>query len=231
MKSRERGGIFFRLLALLFFCALLGAIFLIRRPLLRFAGNFWVVQDPLAHADAILVLSDDNFGGDRASRAAELFRSGWAPVVVASGRMLRPYAGISELMDRDLQNRGVPATSVLRFPQNARDTREEAEALRGLVTQKGWRSILLVTSNYHTRRARYIFRKVFPTSVSINVVPARDLDFDPDSWWETRQGNKIFFLESVGYCMAMWELRDGSAAAALPAADSSHSLLLPLPLP
>jgi uncharacterized SAM-binding protein YcdF (DUF218 family) len=155
-----------------------------------------------------------------------LFRSGWAPLVVASGRMLRPYAGISELMDRDLQNRGVPAADVLRFPQNASDTREEAEALRGLITQKGWRRILLVTSNYHTRRASYIFRKVFPASIGVSVVPARDIEFDPDSWWETRQGAKLFFLESVGYCMAMWELRDNRSAAAPP---RSTSLLLRLP--
>lgn len=226
MMSRQRGGIFLRLLVLLFFCAFLGAIFLVRRPLLRLAGNFWVVQDPLVHADAILVLSDDNFGGDRASRAAELFRSGWAPLVVASGRMLRPYAGISELMDRDLQNRGVPAADVLRFPQHASDTREEAEALRGLVIQKGWRHVLLVTSNYHTRRAQYIFHKVFPTSVTVSVVPARDIEFDPDDWWETRQGTKLFFLESFGYCMAMWELRDNRSAAAT---SPATSLLRPLP--
>ena len=222
MIGRQRGGIFLRLIALLFFCAFLGALFLIRHPLLRLAGSFWVVQDPLTHADAILILSDDNFGGDRASRAAELFRSGWAPVVVASGRMLRPYVGISELMDRDLQNRGVPAAAILRFPQNASDTREEAESLRGLITQKNWRRVLLVTSNYHTRRARYIFSRVFPTSVSVAVIPARDIEFDPDSWWETRQGTKLFFLETVGYCMAMWELRHHGSTAA----DSASTLLL-----
>ena len=183
---------------------------------MRLAGNFWVVQDPLAHADAILMLSDDNYGGDRASRAAELYRSGWAPVVVASGRMLRPYAGISELMDRDLQNRGVPAGNVLRFPHNAANTREEAEALRGLVAQKGWHRVLLVTSNYHTRRASYIFHKVFPANVIVDAVAARDLEFDPDSWWESRQGTKLFFLETVGYCMAMWELRNDHYRAAAP---------------
>ena len=228
MIRGQRGGIFFRLMGLIFFCVFLGALFLIRHPLFRVAGNFWVVQDTLAHADAILVLSDDNFGGDRATRAAELYRGGWAPVVVASGRMLRPYAGISELMERDLQNRGVPASAVLRFPQNAQDTRDEAVALRGLVTQKGWRHIILVTSNYHTRRARYIFRKIFPSNVGILVVPARDLDFNPDSWWETRQSAKLFLLETIGYCAAMWELRNRGISEA-PGADFTHSMLVPLP--
>jgi uncharacterized SAM-binding protein YcdF (DUF218 family) len=215
-------------MGLLAFCAFIAALFLIRHPLMQLAGNFWVVEDPLAHSDAILVLSDDNFSGDRATSAAELFRAGWAPVIVASGRLLRPYAGISELMDKDLQSRGVPAAAIVKFPQNAEDTREEAMALRGLVVGRGWHRVLLVTSNYHARRARYIFRKIFPSSIELLTVPARDTEFDPDAWWKTRQGVKIFFLETVGYCVAMWELRSRSTPSA-PASETAQTILL-LPL-
>ena len=67
------------------------------------AGGWWIVSDPLQHADATVVLGDDNFNGDRAAHAADLFHAGWAPEVVASGRMMRPYAGVAELIARDLQ--------------------------------------------------------------------------------------------------------------------------------
>ena len=147
-------------------------LYLARHPLLRLAGGWWVVSDPLQHADAIVVLGDDNFSGDRAARAAELFQAGWAPQVVASGRMLRPYAGVADLIARDLQAKGVPAAAIVTFAHHADSTRSEAEALRGLVAQRHWHRILVVTSNYHTRRARYIFRKVFPSDVSISVSPA-----------------------------------------------------------
>jgi uncharacterized SAM-binding protein YcdF (DUF218 family) len=166
------------------------------------------VNEPAAHADAILVLGDDNFYGDRATEAAQLFRQDVAPIVVASGRRLRPSAGISELIEHDLIERGVPKEKVLRFPQDADNTREEAVALRRLAKEKGWKSVVVVTSNYHTRRVRYIFQKVFPSSVEVSVASARDGDFDPEHWWERRKSVKEFLGELVGMVAAGWELRN-----------------------
>lgn len=221
MTRSQRGGIVFRLLNLTFLVALCFGIYLARHPLLRVAGNWWVVSDPLRHADAIIVLSDDDYTGDRAAHAAELFQSGWAPQVVASGRMLRPYAGVADLISRDLQSRGVPMASIITFAHHADSTRTEAQALRDLVAQRHWHSILIVTSNYHTRRAGYIFRKVFPSDVSILLSPAPDSEYDPESWWETRSGLKHFVTETAGYCYAMWELRQP-----LPSAPPAGTLLL-----
>ncbi len=224
MTPRQHGGIIFNLLVLLVLLAALSVVYLLRQPLLRAAGEFWVVDEPLQLADAILLLGDDNYPADRASRAAELYRGGWAPRIVASGRQLRRYAGLAELMQRDLVERGVPAEAVIRFPHSAGNTREEAEALRQLVAKRGWRRVLVVTSNFHTRRARYIFRRVFPSTVSVRVAAARDSLYDPDHWWESRHGVKLFFGETLGICLAMWELRHAEtpprgaqATSALPA--------------
>jgi uncharacterized SAM-binding protein YcdF (DUF218 family) len=205
MKAGERGGIIFRFLLLLAFTALVAIVYLARYPLMRAAGNFLVVEDPVAHSDAIIVLGDDNYWGDRATRAAELWRQGDAPVVVASGRRLRPYAGVAELIAHDLQSHGVPMSSVVPLDHDAADTREEAIALRGLAEQRHWHRLIVVTSNYHTRRARYIFLKVFPGEASIEVVPAADRFYDPDTWWEHRASLKIFVLEWAGYVEAHWE--------------------------
>jgi uncharacterized SAM-binding protein YcdF (DUF218 family) len=213
MNGAHRGGIIFRLLSLIFLAALFFMLYLVRHPLLRVAGGWWVVSDPLQHADAMIVLGDDNFSGDRAARAAELFQAGWAPEVVASGRMLRPYSGVAELIQRDLEGRGVPAAAIVPFAQHAENTLSEAQALRDLVAQRQWHRILVVTSNYHTRRARYIFHRVFPSDVVVLVEPARDSDFDPDGWWESRSGLKVFFTETAAYCYAIWELREAGPAA------------------
>src|SRR5271156_6430746 len=132
-RNPERGGILSSLVALLFLVLLCGALYLARRPLLRFAGESWIVDESLDHADAIIVLSDDNFYADRVTRAAELMREGKAPVVVASGRRLRPYAGIAELMQHDLIERGVPKENIIAFPQDADGTRDEALSLLPLV--------------------------------------------------------------------------------------------------
>lgn len=222
MRSGDHGGIIFRFLFLILMAGLLTLVYLARHPILRAAGGLLVVEDPLEHADAIIVLGDDNYGGDRATRAAQLFRSGLAAEVVASGPMLRPYFGITELIARDLESRGVPASDVLRFDHRGRNTIEEAFALRNFVAAHGWRRVLLVTSNYHTRRARYIYSKVFPGDIAVEVASAPDSDYNPNSWWESQESAELFFHEMIGYFGAMWELRNGSAAE--PAGKSAASL-------
>jgi uncharacterized SAM-binding protein YcdF (DUF218 family) len=206
-RNGERGGIIFRLIFLLVLAAMLFGLYLLRRPILHEAADWWIVNDPPAQADVLIILSDDNLEGSRATKAAELYQEHRAPVIVASGRMLRPYAGIGELMQRDLTDHGVPATAVVIFRHSAADTIEEAQALKGLVVEKGWKHVVIVTSNYHTRRARYIFRKVFSVGVQVDVASAKDPAFDPDDWWEGRTGLKLFAHEVVGMCEAMWELR------------------------
>ena len=205
----ERGGIFSSLISLLFVIFFCVVLYLARRPLLRFVGESWVIEDPLERADAIIVLSDDNFYADRAARAAELYRHGLAPLVVASGRRLRPYAGIGELMEHDLVERAVPKDKILRVAHQAENTKEEADALEPLAVQRKWRSVIVVTSNYHTRRARYIFTHVFPPGIQVRVSGATDGDFDPDHWWERRISIKSLTREIAGMAVAIWELHFG----------------------
>jgi len=173
-------------------------------------GRALVLDDSARASDAIVILGDDNYNGDRAARAAELMKAGWAPRVVASGRYLRPYASIAELEQHDLTDRGVPASAVVRFPQHADNTREECAAVSGLLASHGWKHILLVTSNYHTRRADYICSRLLPRGTELRVVAAQDSEFRPDNWWETRKGLRIFFHEIGGFVVAFWEMRHNS---------------------
>jgi len=208
----QGGGIIFSLLGLVFAMVLGFTVYLVRHPLLRFVGETWIVEDNLEHADVILVLSDDNFYADRATRAAQVYREGWAPVVLASGRRLRPYAGVAELMEHDLVERGVPKDKIVRVVHDAENTKEEAEALAKIAAQHKWKSVILVTSNYHTRRARYIFERVFPPGTTIRVTGARDGTFEPERWWEKRTSIKEFAGEVGGMAVAIWELHEPGAA-------------------
>ena len=205
-RRSQRGGIISSLVSILFlfiFCAIL---YFARHPILRFAAEAWIIDDTLHPADAIIVISDDNFYADRATRAAEVYRQGLAPLVVASGRRLRPYAGIAELMQHDLIERGVPKDKILSIAHDADNTRDEARALAPWALKQQWRSVIIVTSNYHTRRTRYIFTRVFPRSTQVMVTAARDGDFDAERWWEKRVSIKRFTHELAGMLAAIWEL-------------------------
>ncbi len=209
-KAAERGGIVLNLIVLVSLVILCAFLYLVRRPILRFVGESWIVEDADNKADALIVLSDDNFYADRATRAAELFREGKAPIVVASGRRLRPMAGIAELMEHDLVERGVQKDKIVRLAHDADNTQEEAEALTKLAAQRKWHSVIVVTSNYHTRRARYIFRRVFPQGIEVRVASAHDGDFDPQHWWEKRKSVKRLTREFAGMAVAIWELHGKS---------------------
>jgi len=224
MRRGEHGGIFFRLLFLVFFFGFLALLFFVRHPLMRFAGQFWVVDEPAAQSDALIVLGDDNYAADRAFHAAELYREGIAPVVVASGRMLRRNAGIAEVMQHDLESFGVPAKSIVTLAHRAENTREEAGEVAKLIHIRGWKRVVVVTSNYHARRARFIYGRILPSNLSFRVSGARDSEFDPSLWWQTRQGQKLFLSELAGYLVARWELRNRPT-------PENESALAILPLP
>lgn len=203
----QRGGIFFKLIFLIFLALFLCVLYLARHPLLRLAGNFWVVDETPQASDVILVLSGDNYDADRATRAAALYKSGVAPRVLATGRTLRPYASSTDLMKRDLTEKGVLAGSIDEFTHDEDDTRDEALALSDFVKSHRWKKVILVTSNYHTRRADYIYERTLPPGTQLRVVSAPDSQYDPNSWWHTRRGMKLFFHEAMGILVAMWELR------------------------
>lgn len=224
----ESGGIISSLLSLVFIVVLCAVLYIARGPILRVIGETWIVEDPLEKSDAIVVLSDDNFYADRAAHAADLYRHGWAPVVVASGRKLRPYAGVGELMQHDLIERGVPKDKIVVISHNAENTREEAQILLQQVAERKWHSVIVVTSNYHTRRARYIFTRVFPQQVGVTVSGANDGSFDPEHWWQSRLGLKELTREWAGMLVAMWELRGGARSLPAPPAVVALYELRPL---
>jgi uncharacterized SAM-binding protein YcdF (DUF218 family) len=201
----QRGGILSSLISLLALILVLTVLYLARHPIFRLIGEGWVIEDTLERSDAILVLSDDNFYADRATRASQVYRQGLAPIVIASGRRLRPYAGIAELIEHDLIERGVPKDKILRVSHDADNTREEVETLAQVARQKKWRSVIVVTSNFHTRRARYIFSHLFPKDIKIRITGARDGDFDPERWWEKRVSVKDLSREIAGMIVAIWE--------------------------
>src|SRR5258706_10324914 len=209
-NTGEAGRIFLNLIILLLLAVFCLALYVVRHPLLRFIAESWIVEDTLDKADALIVLGDDNFYADRVTRGAQLFREGKAPVVVASGRRLRPSAGIAELMEHDLVERGVPREKIVRFSHDGESTLEEAQALARIVKERKWHSVIVVTSNFHTRRTRYIFLRVFPQSVEVRVASARDGDFDPEHWREKRKSIKELTKEFAGVVVAGWELRGKS---------------------
>ncbi len=75
-----------------------------------------------------------------------------------------------------------------------RSTREEAEAIVKVLRARTWKRAILVTTEFHTRRAIRLFRAAAP-EIEFVPVAAGSVDFRIDRWYESREGRKTIFLE------------------------------------
>jgi uncharacterized SAM-binding protein YcdF (DUF218 family) len=171
----------------------LGLIF--RNAVLGAMGSYLINAGPPEKADLALVLAGDG-EGNRILTAAQLARRGYVSRVLVSGP-----SGIYGLHECDLAipfavKAGYPESYFLHFENDARSTKEEARDAVIRLRQLGAHKILLVTSDYHTRRAGKIFRAAAP-DLQFVVVAAPDSSFTPDGWWHNRQGEKIAFNEWI----------------------------------
>ncbi len=176
--------------ALLLFCVAAG----VAHPIwLGAVGNFLVRAGAPAPADAVLVLAGDGYGR-RILKGAELVRQGLAPRAFVSGPP--GFYGVHEcaLAIPFAIKRGYPESIFVPLPHEGRSTREEARLVVPELRRRGVRRLLLVTSDYHTRRAGVAFHAA-GSDLDIRVVAAPDEFFAADRWWKTREGQKCVFFE------------------------------------
>ena len=173
--------------------ALLAALF--HQTLLAAAGSYLVRAEAPQKADLALVLAGD-YVGRRILAAAELARQGYVPKVLVSGP-----AGFYGVHECELSipfavKHGYPESYFLHFENDARSTAQEARDAVGELDRLSAHKVLLVTSDYHTRRAGNTFRDAAP-GVQFVIVAAPDGDFTASGWWRTREGRKIWLMEWI----------------------------------
>jgi uncharacterized SAM-binding protein YcdF (DUF218 family) len=136
--------------------------------------NLLVVQDELDYADAIVVIGGDHKPA-RMQHAAELYRQGYAPVIVISaGTVVREgdeWMVEAEVMRRQALQLGLPEEALV-IEDGSLSTVQNARYSGQLCDDLGIKSVLLVTSAYHSSRARRIFRQELGDRVTILAQPA-----------------------------------------------------------
>ena len=149
------------------------------------AGTALVVSEPLPSPDAIVSLASHEW--ERLPEtAAQARRNPHAIVVLTLPQPVTQFnchdcAHRTEALSRQ----GIEKSRVRIVPLTGPGTHGEAVATRAFVMAEHLRSLLVVTSPYHTRRSLATFRKVFEaTGVTIGVAPAtRTSEARPERWW------------------------------------------------
>jgi hypothetical protein len=135
------------------------------------SGGFLVVNNP-QHADVIVVLAGETFR--RPNRGLELLSQNYAPRMLLDVPAVEMIYGQNavELAQRYVQQ--LPQSQSVRVcPVFGLSTKAETQDVSRCLEQSGAHSILVVTSDYHTRRALSTFQHELP-QYKIYVVAARD---------------------------------------------------------
>jgi hypothetical protein len=156
------------------------------------------------HADVIVVLAGET--DRRPARALDLLREGYAPrilldVPVGAKVYNREMLAIAEAYVQTLPERQQIGICPIKGLSTKAESKDIAQCLANTHPQR----ILVVTSDYHTRRALSVFRREFP-DCHLSVAAASDPTQFGAKWWAHRQWAKINFDEWLR--MVWWEAVD-----------------------
>ena len=172
---------------------------------LPFAGRYLVYEDPVDHADAIVVLAGARV--ERWLEGVELYRDGRAPrILISPGRiedaeqrlhrMGIRFPSDAELARDAMIQMHVPPDAVETLPESLDNTAQEAAAVHAVAQQRQWSRLIVVTSKYHTRRARFTFIREFAGSrVQILMRASRYDTSTPERWWAHRADSRYVASE------------------------------------
>ena len=91
-------------------------------------------------------------------------------------------------------NRGVPQQAIQIVGEYPRSTFENVELVKGILTVRGVKSILLITSPYHSRRALLVWKKSMP-ELLVSAPPVVDTPKQNLEWVASIGQIKVIFYE------------------------------------
>ncbi|HEX8287343.1 MAG TPA: YdcF family protein [Pyrinomonadaceae bacterium] len=166
-----------------------------------FLAESLIVEKPLEKADAILVLGGSSVYVERTQKAAEIYKTGVAPVIFLTDDGERtgwskiekrnvPYV---EMAQRSLISQGVAPDAIVVLQPQVTGTIYEARVLAQKAKAENLQSVLLVTSAYHTRRTLWTFERLFAennvkTELGIVAPATGEQTPPPFIWWLSPRG-------------------------------------------
>ncbi|RID84745.1 YdcF family protein [Peribacillus asahii] len=174
MKVEKRKRKRWVILLGLFLCVPITILTVLYFPKLLLIDFLFYEEEPVK-ADVIILLSGDS---QRMEKVAELYHAGFADkVLLTNARVPGSTVEYAESF-------GIPRDNLL-TENEATSTYENALYVKDIVLDHGFGSALVVTSNYHMRRTRLAYERVFhDTNVSFTYVPYHHDSITRDSWEE-----------------------------------------------
>jgi uncharacterized SAM-binding protein YcdF (DUF218 family) len=156
------------------------------------AGRFLVVDTPQP-SDVIVVLAGEAY--HRPERALQLLAQGFGQRIVLDVPSTAKIYEFTQIQLAENYVHDLPqAAAITICPIQGLSTRDEAKELKKCLPRGDEQRVLIVTSDFHTRRALSVFRRELPGH-SYAVAASRDQTQFGLQWWTHRQWAKTFIDE------------------------------------
>ncbi len=170
--------------------------------ILKEAGRFLYYKDELKPSDVIVVLAGEET--ERVEHGVKLFKEGWSRkdrMILTGGPIVWKYTWAT-LMREHAVHLGMQKSAIL-LADKSKTTEEDAIFTKELMDKHGYKSCIIVTSPYQSRRALKIFKRVMGDKIKIISAPAEESWFRFDEWWK-RERDRARVLDE--YSKFIWLL-------------------------
>jgi uncharacterized SAM-binding protein YcdF (DUF218 family) len=161
-------------------------------------ARFLIVRDELQGADMIIVLGGDD-NGERVNEGVGLFREGFSKKFLMTGGSVAWKVNAAENMREQAVTMGVPDDAII-IEKESESTLENAKFSLPIVEKEKAKTIILVTSPMHSRRAKRVFNKFF-SDKGIKViswpVDMAQSKFKLARWWTRHEDTQAVIWEYV----------------------------------
>jgi uncharacterized SAM-binding protein YcdF (DUF218 family) len=166
-------------------------VVIIITTLILISGRFLSFAEPPKQSDAIIVLSG---GQGRVEKAVELYKAGYAPYIILSNA--KEITSRSGDMLQTALNLGIPQDAI--YTENAAEsTYENAEFTLPLMKEHDFKSAIVVSSEFHMRRVKLLFDRVYKKSDIELTYVGSDSGYNAKRWWSDRKSRETTFNEYV----------------------------------
>jgi len=156
------------------------------------AGSFLVVDSPQP-SDVILVLAGET--ERRPQRAIQLLRQGYGSRIVLDVPANTKIYGFTPVQLAEKYIQDLPQVAQISIcPIEGLSTKDESKEAGRCIAREGGKRVLIVTSDFHTRRALSVFRHEI-SGHEYSIAAARDDAQFGGRWWTHRQWAKTFVNE------------------------------------
>jgi len=192
-------------LLLFLFIALYFILTFYRIPLLTALGRYLIVEHEPGKADVIVCLAGKNI--ERSLAVVDAYRKELAPYIFMAKKSkpdgfeyltkkVRNYPADFDLFTLIMEGFQIPEKVILSPGERVDNTLDEVRLVHKFVLERGFKSLIVITSLTHSRRAWLTFTKVFKDDgIKIISLPSHYQLFNPKDWWKKRKRIEDLIIE------------------------------------